>query len=62
MKYSLRSLMIVAAIGPPLLAGAYFFLVYVAELGSASAGFLLATLVMVGRMVSVAIERMPRRR
>jgi hypothetical protein len=29
MKYSLRSLMIVMLVLPPLLAGAYFFLVYV---------------------------------
>jgi hypothetical protein len=61
MKYSLRSLMIVVLVGPPLLAGAYFFLVYVSRLPSTSVVFTLATLVMVGRLVLVVMERMPRR-
>jgi hypothetical protein len=61
MKYSLRSLMIAVLVGPPLLAGAYFFLVYVSRLPSTSVVFTLTTLVMLGRSVLVVMERMPRR-
>ena len=39
MKYSLRSLMIVAILGPPLLAIAYFLLVYLAVALQSVEGF-----------------------
>jgi len=48
-------------LGPPLLAGIYFLLAYVAKMRISSITLTLATLVLVGRLFVLVLERFPRR-
>ena len=62
MRFSLRTLLIAATVGPPLIAGVYFLLMYAAKMSVTSVSLTLTMFVMVGRLVVLFLERFPKRR
>ena len=60
MKYSLRSLLITAMIGPPIIALVYLVVQFLASRNPAAVAGALALLVLAGRLVMVFMERFPR--
>ena len=57
MKYSLRSLLLTAAIGPPVIALVYVLVQFLASRQPAAVAGVLALLVIGGRLVMVFMER-----